>query len=87
MLPREHLDEVTCQEFVELVTDYLEGALPARTQNQVEEHLVMCHYCRDYADQVRATVSALHGLRAEDPVEEPSDAVLGALSRRRKGAE
>jgi predicted anti-sigma-YlaC factor YlaD len=84
MPPPEHLDEITCQEFVELVTDYLEGALPARTQNQVEEHLVMCHFCRDYADQMRATVAALSELRSDPPVDEPSDAVLAALSRRRK---
>jgi predicted anti-sigma-YlaC factor YlaD len=83
----EHLDEVTCQEFVELVTDYFEGALSARTQNQVEEHLVMCHYCRDYANQVRATVTALRDLGGEPPVGEPPDAVLEALGRRRKVAE
>ncbi|HTX12885.1 MAG TPA: zf-HC2 domain-containing protein [Solirubrobacteraceae bacterium] len=80
----EHLDEVTCQEFVELVTDYFEGALPARTQNLVEEHLVMCHFCRDYADQMRTTMAALSELRGDPPVDEPSDAVLAALSRRRK---
>jgi predicted anti-sigma-YlaC factor YlaD len=60
--------EVTCQEFVELVTDYLEGALSVRTQNQVEEHLVMCHYCETYLDQMRATVGALQGLYDELPV-------------------
>jgi predicted anti-sigma-YlaC factor YlaD len=87
MRSRDHLDEVTCQEFVELVTDYFEGALSARTQNQVEEHLVMCHYCRDYASQVRATVIALRGLPGEDPGGEPSDAVLAALRRRREVAE
>jgi predicted anti-sigma-YlaC factor YlaD len=85
----EHPDEVTCQEFVELVTDYFEGALPARTQNQVEEHLVMCHFCRTYADQMRATATALRGLGndAPAPVDEPSEAVLSALRRRREAAQ
>jgi predicted anti-sigma-YlaC factor YlaD len=87
MRSREHFGEVTCQEFVELVTDYFEGALPDRTRNQVEEHLVMCHYCRDYADQMRATVAALGDLPSEDLADEPSDKVLQALSRRRTVAE
>jgi predicted anti-sigma-YlaC factor YlaD len=87
MTAREPFNEVTCQQFVELVTDYFEGALPARTQNQVEEHLVMCHYCKDYADQMRTTIAALAGLRSEEPPGEPSDALLTALGRRRRAAQ
>ena len=84
----EALNEITCQEFVELVTEYLERALPARTQNQVEEHLVMCHWCTTYADQVRSTVAALRALGSgpsDPPSVEPSAAVLDALQRRREG--
>ena len=84
----EALNEITCQEFVELVTEYLEAALPARTQNQVEEHLAMCHWCTTYADQMRATVAALRAVGSDpnDPRSgEPSAAVLAALRRRREG--
>jgi anti-sigma factor RsiW len=81
---REHTDEITCQEFVELITDYFEGALEPRTQNQVEEHLVMCHYCDAYAAQMQATMSALRGLSRESSRGEPSDEVLAALRRRRE---
>ncbi|MBV9605957.1 MAG: zf-HC2 domain-containing protein [Solirubrobacterales bacterium] len=82
--PREHVEEISCQEFVELVTDYFEGALGPRTQNRVEEHLVMCHYCETYAEQIRATMRALRALDDEPPAGEPSPAILAALRRRRE---
>ena len=54
---RHGTDEVTCREFVELVTDYWEGALPEERIELVEEHLVMCDWCKLYLDQIEeATV-------------------------------
>jgi anti-sigma factor RsiW len=76
-------DEVTCREFVELVTDYFEGALDARTVGQVEEHLVMCDWCVTYAEQLRATVDAL-GQLAEATPPDPPDVALAALRERRE---
>ncbi|MGN6171043.1 MAG: anti-sigma factor family protein [Solirubrobacteraceae bacterium] len=71
-------DEITCRQFVELVTDYFEGALPDRTMSQVEEHLVMCDWCVPYVNQMRATIASLHGLE-EPGSPEPRDSVLAAL--------
>jgi hypothetical protein len=48
--------DLTCQELVELVTDYLEGALPQSDRLDFERHLVWCSWCRDYVDQVRMTI-------------------------------
>ena len=76
-------DEVTCQQFVELVTDYFEGSLPPRTLSEVEEHLVMCDWCVAYVEQMQATVDALRGLKDRSS-REPSDLLLTAL--RAKGA-
>jgi hypothetical protein len=56
-------DEVRCQQFVELVTDYFEGALPPRTLSQVEEHLVMCDWCSAYVEQMQTTVESLRQLK------------------------
>lgn len=76
-------DEVTCQQFVELVTDYFEGALRHRTLSQVEEHLVMCDWCVTYADQMQVTIGVLNGLK--DEIEPPiPDFVLDALRARRE---
>jgi predicted anti-sigma-YlaC factor YlaD len=74
-------DEVTCRQFVDLVTDYFEGALDVRTLAQVEEHLVMCDWCVTYVEQIQATVAALAQLT--DPTPDPPDAVLAALRARR----
>jgi anti-sigma factor RsiW len=51
--------ELTCAALVELVTEYLEGALDADTTAVVEEHLAICPGCGTYLDQMRATLGAL----------------------------
>jgi predicted anti-sigma-YlaC factor YlaD len=48
--------DLTCREVVELVTDYLEGALSPGDRLDFERHLVWCSWCRDYLDQMRASV-------------------------------
>lgn len=48
--------DLTCRELVELVTDYLEGALSTRDRLDFERHLVWCSFCRDYLDHVRTTI-------------------------------
>ena len=71
-------DEVTCQQFVELVTDYFEGALPPRTLSRVEEHLVMCDWCVTYVEQIQATVESLRTLTNRSR-REPPDSLLAAV--------
>lgn len=61
--------DLTCRELVDLVTDYLEGALPPRDRLDFERHLVWCSFCRDYLDQMRTTI-ALTG--RPDDAEPPS---------------
>ncbi|MDQ5820099.1 MAG: zf-HC2 domain-containing protein [Actinomycetota bacterium] len=45
-----------CREIVELVTDYLEGSMPAERRLGFEEHVAICPPCRNYFDQFRHTV-------------------------------
>ncbi|HEY7455966.1 MAG TPA: zf-HC2 domain-containing protein [Solirubrobacterales bacterium] len=74
------IEEVTCREFVELVTDYWEGALPAHRVELVEQHLVMCDWCKTYLDQLGATVEALPGTaEPESPSREAEEALLAAF--------
>ncbi len=47
---------LTCQQLVELITDYLEGTLPPAEVARFEEHLAGCPHCRAYLDQMRRTV-------------------------------
>ena len=58
-------DPLACQEFVELVTDYLEGALPRRERKRLEAHLRGCHGCTAYLEQMRVTVRSLGELPPE----------------------
>lgn len=56
VLVRRH--DLVCQEAVELVTDYLEGALSRRQRRRLEAHLAACEHCTEYLAQVRATIQA-----------------------------
>jgi anti-sigma factor RsiW len=51
---------MSCQELVELVTDYLEGALDAGDRARFEEHLADCAGCRAYLAQMRSTLRLVH---------------------------
>jgi anti-sigma factor RsiW len=52
-------DELTCRELVELVTDYLEGALPPAERARFEAHLAECPGCEAYLGQMHGTVAVL----------------------------
>ncbi|MFJ2028234.1 anti-sigma factor family protein [Streptosporangium sp. NPDC087985] len=52
-----------CREAVGLVTDYLEGALPAGRRRCLEAHLSACAGCSGRLEQIRATVEVLGCLR------------------------
>ena len=59
-------EELTCQELVEIVTDYLEGAMPSEDRLRFEEHLVGCPGCTAYVEQMRETVRLTGALREDD---------------------
>ena len=54
-----------CQEFVELVTDYLEGALSRRDRRRMEKHLRGCDGCAAYLERSASTVRTLGELPPE----------------------
>jgi len=56
---------LTCQELVELVTEYLEGKLPAAKRAQFDEHLAVCPGCRIFVEQMRQTIRAVGKLTQE----------------------
>ncbi len=59
MAGRGESEEMTCRELVEVVTDYLEDALPDDDRARLEAHLDECPYCVAYVAQVRKTVELL----------------------------
>ena len=57
---------MTCQELVELVTDYLEGALDEVDHARFEEHIDLCPMCQVHLEQLRMTIRELGRLRERD---------------------
>jgi anti-sigma factor RsiW len=57
---------LVCQQVVELVTDYLEGALSRSQRRRFEAHLQGCEHCSEYLEQMRATIRLTGRLQAED---------------------
>ena len=55
--------EMTCHELAELVTTYLDGAMPLEERDRFDAHRRRCQGCATYVSQVRLTVSALGQLR------------------------
>ena len=60
-------EHISCQEVVELVTDYLEGALATEEGALFEQHLNFCDGCERYLDQMPSTVAKIAGFYAGEP--------------------
>lgn len=50
--------DLVCQQAVELVTDYLEGALSRRQRRRFELHLRGCPHCSAYLEQIRIVIAS-----------------------------
>jgi hypothetical protein len=48
--------EVTCREFVELVTEYFEERMPDDVRVRFEDHVELCPGCATYLEQMRTTM-------------------------------
>jgi anti-sigma factor RsiW len=57
---------IPCQVFVELVTEYLDGALPAEDVARIDAHLARCPGCVSVVEQFRATVRLARRIREDD---------------------
>lgn len=61
---------LTCQEMVELITDYWEDVLDPPTRARFEHHLASCDGCHTYLQELRATIGTVGALTDEqlDPI-------------------
>lgn len=76
---------ISCQEVVELVSDYVEQALPADEASVFEQHLNFCDGCVLYVDQVRKTIDAVGKLREEDVPDETKAKLMAAFRDWKRG--
>ena len=77
--------ELTCRELVEIVTDYLEGALEPDERARVEHHLSGCEGCTNYLSQMRETVRLTGRLREQDLEPAARETLLDAFRDWRRG--
>jgi len=79
-MPDSHSHEhISCQEVVELVTDYLETALPVDETALFEQHLNFCEGCVWYVDQMRTTIESVGRIGGEDVPPETREALMTAF--------
>lgn len=73
--------ERSCRHVVEVITDYLEGALPERERRAVDRHLAECPGCDAYLEEMRATIRITGTLSPRDVPAPVADALLDAFRR------
>ncbi len=76
---------IVCRQAVELVTDYLEGALPDHDRARFEAHLARCPHCTTYLEQMRVTIAAVGRIEAEELAPEVRDELVSLYRRWRAG--
>ena len=82
MSRREH---ILCRQAVELVTDYLEGALTAAERARFEAHLSDCPHCREYLREMRVTIAAMGRVEPEALSREARDELVALYRSWRAG--
>jgi len=70
------IDEMACNQLVEVVTEYLEGTLGEDDRRRFEAHLEECPYCADYVEQFRETIAVTGSLTLESIAPERRAALL-----------
>jgi anti-sigma factor RsiW len=74
-----YAEQLSCQELVELVTDYLEGTLSEEERLRFEDHISRCSACTIYLEQIRQTISLLGHLPVDALTPEAERGLLEAF--------
>lgn len=78
--------DLVCQSAVELVTEYLEGALSRRERRAFERHLEACDGCDAFVAQVREVLVATGRVGPEDLAPATLDGLVGLYRAHRDAA-
>jgi anti-sigma factor RsiW len=81
--PHTQADDLVCTEEVEMITDYLEDALPAHEVERLERHLETCPGCTEYLEQMRTVAGSLGNLTEASLPAEIRDDLIDAFRRSR----
>jgi anti-sigma factor RsiW len=78
---------MTCQEFVELVTDLIEGQLAEARRVEARAHLGECDGCATYLEQIEQTIAGLRMLAESEDFPRTREQALAAFRELRGGDE
>jgi anti-sigma factor RsiW len=70
---------LACVELVELVSDYLEGALSPAEQARFEQHIDDCADCTHYLEEMRVTIALAGKIEEDDLSDAAKDDLLAAF--------
>lgn len=70
---------MSCRELVTLITDYLDGALPAHDRARFEAHLADCEGCQHYMQQFRVTLRLVGQLTEDNIAADARDELLNVF--------
>jgi len=72
-------EDLACIQVVEIVTDYLDGALPAEEATRLERHLESCPGCTEYLEQMRTLAGSLGGRGEQSLSVEMRDSLIATF--------
>jgi anti-sigma factor RsiW len=72
---------MVCRQAVELVTDYLEGALSPGQRRRFEAHVARCPDCPEYLAQMRAVIALAGSITPDDLTPSMRDEFIGLYRR------
>ena len=85
LLRRRRRDPLVCREFVQLVSDYLEGSLPEDERRRFDAHLAECDGCAGYLDDVARVIGSLNEASLPAPDAHTRETLLLAFRELRGG--
>lgn len=75
---------LVCRDAVELMSDYIEGALSRKNRRRLERHLAECPHCTEYLAQMKFTIAASGSVGPDDLEPEALDEIVDLFRRFRE---
>jgi predicted anti-sigma-YlaC factor YlaD len=80
MTDSRHVEQgYACEEIVQLVSEYLEGAMTPEQMTRFELHLNLCDGCSNFLEQVRTTAELARSVSVQQIPEEMKTELLAAF--------
>lgn len=75
---------INCREAVTLIGGFLDDTLAPRERRRLEKHLAVCDACREYLEQMRATIAMTGRVEPEDLSDHALEVLMGLYDTYRR---